>query len=84
MFALSAGFKVILQVIKRSVLTTWKVPCLLKELTFYLYIVLECASIQLGVARSASSVDVADSCWLKDTGKVLKVPMKLCHDDGGA
>lgn len=28
-----------------------------------------------------SSVDVADSCWLKDTGKVLKIQIKFCHDD---
>lgn len=30
-----------------------------------------------------SGVDVADSCRLKDTGKVLKIQMKFCHDDRG-
>lgn len=30
-----------------------------------------------------SSVDVADSCWLKDTGKVLKIQMKFFYDDRG-
>lgn len=82
-FTLLSSFKVILPVIKRSVLTTSKVPCRLKEVTFYLYIVLECASIYLRLAQSVSSVDVADSCFLKDTGKVLKIQMKFCHDDRG-